>query len=293
MADAKTEIVVHNGNIVVMNGNIIMGPCDPSVYYVRLMVGNELMDDWWWRVGREKPTRWTGQPGIMNSFYYPYFSGFAPKDVRDAESGGLGWSYSEKNTDETPLGVALSVSTAGYGWYFPDIALHRDYIFLWKWVEPGVSSAHKFNTRPENGSGFEGMLYPGEYILVFTLNQQYHRHTEYVASDTIPGTNPPSNSIVTDSNVMGGCYALYKFIISEAGKDEEGVGGSRYKIDIPGFGNWSQESGAKAQGIPQRGGVSDDVVTNDLDLDGLHLEVVKVSKDKDGNTVEEVVWQSE
>ena len=30
MADAKTDIVVHNGNIVVMNGNIIMGPCEPA-----------------------------------------------------------------------------------------------------------------------------------------------------------------------------------------------------------------------------------------------------------------------
>ena len=30
MADAKTQIVTHNGRIVVMNGSIVMGPCEPA-----------------------------------------------------------------------------------------------------------------------------------------------------------------------------------------------------------------------------------------------------------------------
>ena len=81
---------------------------------------------------------------------------------------------------------------------------------------------------------------------------------------------------------VGGGYSFFKFKISNA-EDGKGLAGSGINVEIDGFGDWHEE-------------VRMNLYNSDVIMDSSlvpRLEIVKRTKDKDGNPVEEVVWQSE
>jgi len=280
MADAKTQIVSHKGRIVVMNGNIVMGPCEPNKFYVRLMVGDETMEDWWWRVGMEGPENY------LHSYYaYPGITFTPPEKKGYTEEGSSdhGWYryWYGDYSGMSPVGITTGVLYLGRKQGFPSTALYRDGSYLYAYNEEYGDYEARFTTRRRGSSEPEGILDVGTYVVAMGLVAKGSQDYKIDAHDDWNPTADKHYSGTNDVTLGGSAY--FKFVISRAGKGDPGLAGSGINVEIIGFGDWNRETRFN-------------VGTYNLITDPSfvpRLEIFRQTKDKDGSTKEEVVWQSE
>jgi hypothetical protein len=135
----------------------------------------------------------------------------------------------------------------------------------------------KFSTRRKDASVPAGCLDDGTFVVSFAVFGEYWYHYEY--HETWPAVPDRDKHVSTEVPSSRADRGLFKFKVSnvEMGK---GLAGSNFNVEVIGYGDWSREIRET-----DKGNISDMTLVPTI-------EIVRVKKDKDGNPVEEVVWQS-
>lgn len=281
MADAKDRIVVHGGSIVVMDGKIVMGPCDPMEYYARLMIGSETMEEWFWRLHDSELVEWGKwvSAGFANPvFYYREdgVSGAALPQIKgtsydyDDQRMSLHWQIGDSYSDKA-FGIVKFGSA-------PEVGLYWNGAYQFYYNQEFKEYYPRFSSRSSGAKVPEGYLDEGTFVVDINVFGEYRCHYEY--HETYPNAPSRDKHSSEERTRSRKDRALYKFVVSKT-ENGEGMGGSNINVEIVGYGDWSRE-------------LRETAVGNITDMSFVPtVEIVRVKKDKDGNPVEEVVWQSE